>query len=79
MKKEINTPAGVVHIGDTIRIIKMDAKTEPSKAFPDGMDHQATAYNGKTGTVQFIDGIGQLHGTWGSLAVIPGYDTFEIL
>ena len=44
-----------VNIGDTIRIIKMfDA---------DGRDTQATRYAGRIGTVEFIDSIGQLHGT----------------
>ena len=37
------------------------------------------SYNGKEGIVERIDGIGQLHGTWGSLAVIPGVDEFEII
>lgn len=32
-----------------------------------------------TGTVQFVDSIGQLHGTWGGLAAIPGEDTIKIL
>jgi len=36
-------------------------------------------YDGRTGTVTLIDGIGQLHGTWGSLAVIPGVDEYEII
>ena len=26
-----------------------------------------------------IDGIGQLHGTWGSLAVIPEQDDFYVM
>ena len=48
----------------TIKIIEM--KDEPS-------------YTGKVGIVKHVDGINQLHGTWGSLAVIPGVDKFEIL
>jgi len=51
-------------IGDEIRIIKM--KGEPQ-------------YSGKLGTVQFIDDIGQAHGTWGGLAVQPENDEIEIL
>jgi len=33
-------------------------------------------YQGKTGTVTHIDGLGQLHGTWGGLAIVPGVDKF---
>ena len=59
-----------VQIGDIIRIIKMyDA---------DGRDTQATRCAGRIGTVEFIDSIGQLHGTWGGLAIIPEVDEFEI-
>lgn len=36
-------------------------------------------YTGREGIVEFIDDIGQLHGTWGGLAVNPDIDTFEIL
>ena len=43
-----------------------------------GKDTQAAAYAGKTGTVEHIDSIGQLHGTWGGLALIPGVDEYEI-
>ena len=32
-----------------------------------------------TGTVELVDGIGQLHGTWGGLAAIPGEDIIQIL
>lgn len=60
-----------VNIGDTIRIIKMyDA---------DGKDIQAAKYAGRTGTVEFIDSIGQRHGTWGGLAIIPEVDEFQIV
>lgn len=31
------------------------------------------------GVVTYVDDIGQLHGTWGSLAAIPGQDTIEII
>lgn len=58
-----------VKVGDTIRIIKMyDAH---------GLDTQATAYNGRTGVVELIDSIGQLHGTWGGLAVNPDVDVYR--
>lgn len=54
----------MVKEGDTIRIICMI-----------GEPH----YDGKEGIVEYIDDLGQLHGTWGGLAVIPGDDTFEII
>lgn len=50
--------------GDKIRIIKMVG--EP-------------LYTGKEGIIEFIDSAGQLHGTWGGLAVIPGVDQFEVI
>lgn len=55
-----------VKVGDKIRIINME-------------DVRANDYNGKEGIVERIDSIGQLHGTWGGLAVIPEYDTFVII
>ena len=42
--------------GDTIRIIEMVG--EPR-------------YSGKIGTVEHIDDIGQIHGTWGGCAIQP--------
>lgn len=54
-------------VGDKI-VIKGFAGDEPS----------AADYIGKTGTVQMIDGIGQLHGDWGGLAILPE-DDFEVL
>lgn len=36
-------------------------------------------YNGKEGIVECVDSMGQLHGTWGGLAVIPEIDQFEFL
>ena len=54
-----------VKVGDKIRIISME-------------DVRANDYNGKEGVVKYIDSIGQLHGTWGGLAVIPECDTFVI-
>lgn len=79
MKKIIETPIGSVRIGTKIRIEEMHAETAVSPAFPDGIDHQAEALNGKTGIVTSIDDAGQLHGDWGGLAVIPGEDRFSIL
>ena len=60
-----------VKIGDKIRILHMDDGN--------GKDMEARSYNGREGVVQFIDGIGQLHGTWGSLAVVPEIDKFRII
>ena len=40
-----------------------------------GEDH----YTGKTGYISHIDGQGQLHGTWGGLALQPDKDKIEIV
>ena len=53
------------YLGKTILIVELEG--EPS------------VYAGRTGIVEYVDDIGQLHGTWGSLAVIPDVDTFEII
>lgn len=52
-----------VKVGDKIKINHLNGED--------------SSYDGKEGTVEHIDGIGQLHGTWGGLAVIPGVDEFE--
>jgi hypothetical protein len=52
--------------GDVIRIIELD-------------DPYDKTYPGRTGTVTWIDDAGQLHGTWGGLAVIPEVDLYEII
>ena len=52
------------YLGKTIRIISMDG--EPR-------------YASKEGIVKSVDGIGQLHGSWGGLAVNPSIDNFEVL
>lgn len=54
----------MVKVGDTIRIIYMS-----------GEPH----YCGRVGVVTHIDSMGQLHGTWGGLAVIPGADVYEVI
>ena len=43
------------------------------------MEGEDTRYDGKEGVIEHIDGIGQLHGTWGSLAVIPEADVFVVI
>lgn len=51
-------------VGDKIEIIEM--KGEPR-------------YAGKVGVIEHIDSIGQLHGSWGGLAVQPEHDRIRIL
>ena len=51
-------------VGDKVKIIYMEGEPQ---------------YSGKTGEILFIDDIGQLHGTWGGCALIPGIDTFDII
>lgn len=51
-------------IGDKIRIIDMK-----------GENH----YNGREGVIEHIDGLDQLHGTWGDLAVVPEEDLIEVI
>jgi hypothetical protein len=51
-------------IADRIRIIDMK-----------GEDH----YNGREGVIEYIDGLDQLHGTWGDLAIIPEEDLIEVI
>jgi len=52
-------------VGDKIRITSMD----------DPFVHD---YEGREGIIKFIDDAGQLHGTWGGLAIIPGVDGFIV-
>ena len=47
--------------GDKIKIVSMDDE-------PD--------YAGREGTVTTVDDRGQIHGTWGSCAIIPEIDEF---
>lgn len=51
-------------IGMKIKIIEM--KGEPN-------------YTNKIGFIKYIDDLGQLHGSWGSLAIIPKLDRIEII
>lgn len=53
-----------IKIGDKIKILSM--QDEPQ-------------YEGKTGIVEFIDDIGQIHGSWGVCALIPEVDKYEII
>lgn len=52
----------MVKVGDKIRIISMSGEPQ---------------YSGKEGKVLHIDDRGQIHGTWGGCALIPGEDSFE--
>lgn len=51
-------------VGDKIRIVYMDG--EPK-------------YTGKEGIVEYIDDMGQIHGTWGGCALIPESDLWEVI
>lgn len=50
--------------GDRIHIVNMEGE-------PD--------YNGREGVIEYIDDIGQLHGTWGGCGVLPDIDTYFIV
>lgn len=54
----------MVKEGDEILILEMSG--EPS-------------YSGRTGVVTHIDDAGQVHGTWGGLAVVPSIDKVVII
>ena len=54
----------MANIGDKIQILDMQGELN---------------YFGKVGIITHIDDIGQLHGTWGGLAVIPGVDSYKTL
>lgn len=43
------------------------------------LDDPFANYEGRFGEIQHIDDIGQLHGTWGGLALIPNVDDFRVL
>ena len=51
-------------VGDKIRIIHMDGEPQ---------------YDGKVGYVEHIDDAGQIHGTWGGCALIPGVDEYKVI
>ena len=52
-------------VGDKIRIIHLRVVV--------------SGYDGKEGTIEFVVSLGQLHGTWGGLAVIPEVDRFVVI
>lgn len=36
-------------------------------------------YDGKVGVVERVDSMGNLHGTWGFLAIIPEEDAWQVI
>ena len=58
-----------INIADTIIIVRL--------ADDGGKDLQAKSYDGTTGAVESVDSLGQIHATWGGLALIPGTDEFR--
>jgi hypothetical protein len=54
----------MVKVGDYIKIIYMDGEPQ---------------YSGKTGYVERIDDLRQIHGSWGGCALIQNVDEFEVL
>lgn len=52
--------------GDNLRILKLD-------------DPYDKSYSGREGTVTHIDDLGQIHGTWGGLALIPQEDKYILI
>ena len=53
-----------VKVGDKVRIINMSGEPQ---------------YTGCEGIVEYIDDAGQIHGSWGGCALIPGEDVWEII
>lgn len=43
------------------------------------LDGEDNRYDGKEGVIEYVDAIGQLHGSWGGLAIIPNVDEFELV
>ena len=43
------------------------------------LDGEDGAFDGREGVIIFVDSLGQLHGTWGGLSIIPEVDSFEVL
>ena len=66
MIESLETRFGTVRSGTRIRITKLEDPFDDS-------------YPGREGEVKYIDDIGQLHGTWGFLAVVPESDEFVVL
>ena len=54
----------MIKVGDKIRIILMNREPQ---------------YSGKTGIVEHIDDIGQIHVSWGGCTLIPGVDEYKVV
>ena len=54
----------MIKVGDKIKIILMNGEPQ---------------YSGKTGILDHIDDIGQIHGSWGVCAIIPYVDKYEVI
>lgn len=63
-KRNMTIPAYAKYMGKDIKIDRVSG---------------APNYTGKRGRVLRVDDKGQLHGTWGSLALIPEDDRFHII
>lgn len=59
-------------VGDKIRIRALAADSNGNE------DPRAEAYKGREGTVEMVDSMGILHGTWGSLGILPE-DFYDII
>ena len=64
MRKKGDVIMTKAKVGDKIQIIEMLG--EPN-------------YTGRVGIVEFIDSMGQLHGTWGGLAVQEDNDQYIVI
>ena len=42
-------------------------------------DPYSPVHTGTKGTVVCVDDMGQIHGSWGGCALIPGVDEFEVI
>lgn len=56
-------------VGQKVHIIKLKGEEELT----------GETYVNREGVITHIDDAGQLHGTWGSLAIIPDVDRFYIM
>ena len=43
------------------------------------LDGEDNRYDDIEGVIEYVDAIGQLHGSWGGLAIIPDVDEFELV
>ena len=52
-------------VGDKVRIIHLNGEDD--------------RYDGREGIIEYIDDMGQLHGNWGGLAIIPEKDDYILI